>query len=164
MSRSTVLASVVTSLVTPILVSLALLTPACGTSDAAGPAPVAPRTAQAASTGDAKAVCVDVFTRSRTCTDQYIPALVDARARYDKPAGAAAAVAADRDGVIAQAKTEWATDSQPAAIDASCTQMVGRLTDADRAEVGTVQACLEIQDCTAYTACLMPYFENRFAK
>jgi len=164
MSRSTVLASVVTSLVTPILVSLALLTPACGTSDAAGPAPVAPRTAQAASTGDAKAVCVDVFTRSRTCTDQYIPALVDARARYDKPAGAAAAVAADRDGVIAQAKTEWATDSQPAAIDAMCTQVAGSLTDADRADLDGVETCLAAQDCAAYTACIMPYFEKRFAK
>jgi len=162
MSRSIVFASVVAPF---FFASLALLSPACGTSDAATPAPTAPRTAQPASTtDDAQAVCVAVFSRSRTCTAQYIPALVDLRAKYDKPAGVAAEVAANRDAVIAQAMSEWATDSQPAAIDAGCARIVAGLSDADRAEVGTVQACLEIQDCTAYTACLMPYFESRFAK
>ena len=143
MSRSIVL--MLASVSAPLLASLSLLAPACGPSNAAAPAPTAPRTAQAGSTGDAKAVCVEVFSRNRTCTDQYIPALVDLRAKHDQPAGIAAEVAADRNGVIAQAKTEWATDSQPAAIDATCTRIAAGLTDADRANLGSTQACLEIQ-------------------
>lgn len=142
---------------------LALLIPACSSSEAAPP-PVAPRAAQPASTADGKAVCVEVFTRNRTCTDQYIPALVDLRARYDQPAGIAAEVAAHRDDVIAQAKTEWATDSQPEAIDATCTQIAASLGEADQASLAGAQACLASQDCGAYTTCIMPYFEKRFAK
>ena len=142
---------------------LALLVPACGSSDAAAPPPVAPRQAQPAST-DAKALCVEVFTRNRTCTDQYIPALVDLRAKHDQPAGIAAEVAAHRDDVIAQAKTEWATDSQPAAIDATCTQIAAGLGEAEQDAFGGIQACLADQDCTAYTTCVMPYFEKRFTK
>jgi hypothetical protein len=143
---------------------LALLIPACSTSDAAAPPPVAPRKAQPASTTDAKAICVDVFTRNRTCTDQYIPALVDLRAKYDQPAGIRDEVAAHRDEVIAQAKTEWATDSLPEAIDATCTRITADLSDADRANIDGAQACLSNQDCGAYTTCIMPYFEKRFAK
>jgi len=150
MSRSLVLVPV-----------LALWATACGTSEAAAPPPAAPSKAQPASAGDAKAICVEVFTRNRTCTDQYIPALVDLRARYDQPAGIAAEVAAHRDEVIAQAKTEWATDSQPAAIDATCAQIAGSAAEADLAGA---QACLSSQDCGAYTTCIMPYFEKRFAK
>jgi hypothetical protein len=156
MSRSLVL----TSLLVP---ALALFAAACGTSDAATPAPVASGKAQPASTGDAKAICVEVFTRNRTCTAQYIPALVDLRAKYDVPAGIAAEVAADRAGVIAQANQEWATDSTPEAIDATCANIAAKLTPADQADFGSVQACLAQQDCTAYTSCVMPYFEKRFA-
>lgn len=142
---------------------LALLIPACGSSEAAAPAPVGPGQAQAqpASTGDAKALCVEVFTRNRTCTDQYIPALVDLRAKYDQPAGIAAEVAANRADVIARARTEWATDSLPEAIDATCTKLAGSVGEADQAGI---QACLADQDCTAYTSCVMPFFEKRFAK
>ena len=165
MSRSLVLASVLTPVLAPVLaVGLALVAPACGTSDAATPAAAAPRTAQPASAGDAKSLCVEVFTRNRTCTDQYIPALVDLRARYDQPAGIAAEVAAHRDDVIAQAKTEWASDSQPAAIDATCTQIASSMGPGDQSQMAGAQACLEKQDCGAYTACIMPYFEKRFAK
>jgi hypothetical protein len=158
MSRSSLLLA-------PVLTSvLALLIPACGGS--AAPAPVGPDQAktQPASTGDTKAVCVEVFTRNRTCTDQYIPALVDLRAKHDQPAGIAAEVAADRAGVIAQAKTEWATDSLPEAIDATCTKIAASLGEADQATFGSMQACLSNQDCAAYTTCVMPYFEKRFTK
>ena len=143
---------------------LALAIPACSASEAAAPSPASPKRAQPASTGDAKAICVDVFTRNRTCTDHYIPALVDLRAKYDQPTGIAAEVAANRDGIIAQAKTEWATDSQPAAIDATCTQIAAGMTEAQQADLAGAQSCLSSQDCTAYTTCIMPYFEKRFAK
>jgi hypothetical protein len=163
MSRSLLVSSVLTSVFTS---ALALLPAACGTSDAAAPPPVAPAQAQPASTGtgNAKAVCVDVFTRNRTCTAQYIPALVDLRAKYDVPAGIAADVAANRAQVIARATEEWAVDSTPEAIDATCTQIAASLGAGDQSNLAGVQQCLSIQDCDAYTACVMPYFEKRFAK
>jgi hypothetical protein len=159
--------------VSPVLVSVlvsvvALAGSACSASEAAAPAPASPATpataqAQPAST-DAKAVCVEVFTRNRTCTAQYIPALVDLRAKHDVPAGIAAEVAANRAAVIAQANEEWATDSTDAAIDATCTKIAAGLTAADQADFGGIGACLAQTDCGAYTACVMPYFEKRFAK
>ena len=162
MSRSLALSSIL--LVAVFVSGLALAASACSASEAAAPPPVAPGKAQPASAGDAKAICVEVFTHNRTCTAQYIPALVDLRAKYDVPAGIAAEVAANRDQVIAQANEEWATDSQPAAIDAMCTKITGNLSEGDRADLDAIQACLSIQDCSAYTACVMPYFEKRFAK
>ncbi len=148
----------------PVLALLVI--PACSASEAAAPPPVAPAQAQAqpASTSGAKALCVELFTRNRTCTAQYIPALVDLRAKYDVPAGIAAEVAANRDQVIAQANQEWAVDSTPEAIDATCTKITANLTPGDQADFGGIQACLAIQDCGAYTTCVMPYFEKRFAK
>ncbi|HWU89430.1 MAG TPA: hypothetical protein VN253_19350 [Kofleriaceae bacterium] len=148
---------------TSLATVLAALAPACGTSDAAAP-PAAPKQAQPASTPDVKALCVEILTRNRTCTDQYIPALVDLRAKYDRPSGIAADVAANRDAVIAQAKTEWATDSQPAAITATCANITSQLGPDDQSDLAPAQACLAIQDCAAYTTCIMPHFEKRFAK
>jgi hypothetical protein len=131
---------------------------ACATQEAMATTPPAQR-AQAA--GDPQAVCVAMFQRARACTDTYIPALVDSRARHDLPAGIAAQVAADRDGVIAQAKTEWASDSKDDAIAAKCSASAAQAT-AD--ELATVQGCLAKADCTAFTACIMPVFESRLAK
>lgn len=144
-----------------VLVLTAALAPACGTSDAAAP-PVAPNQVQPATAGDAKPLCVEIFTRNRTCTDQYIPALVDLRAKYDQPAGIAADVAANRADVIAHAKTEWATDSLPEAIDATCAKIIANPAGFTQADGDAAQACLAHTDCAAYTACFMPLFEKRF--
>ena len=143
---------------------LSLATAACSTTDAA-PAPVSPPKAQrAASDADMQQLCVDVFTRNRTCTDTYIPALVDARAKYDQPPGIADKVRADRDGIIAKAKEEWATDSTDEAIQQVCARLVASLTDDDRADAAKARDCLALADCSAYTTCIMPQFEKRFAK
>lgn len=146
-----------------LLASLALA--ACSASEAATPAPAAPGQAQpATATADDKAACVQLFSRCRDCTDQYIPALVDLRAKYDVPAGITAAVASDRAAVIATANSEWATDSTPEAIDATCTKILAHLTPAEHADLGAAQGCLAQTDCSAFTSCVMPYFEKRFAK
>src|SRR5512140_2550386 len=82
----------------------------CATHDAdAKPVAAAPKVA--ASSDDLHPTCVALMTRSRDCTDAFIPALVDARAAADQPPGIADQVKQDRDGVIAHAKAEWATDS-----------------------------------------------------
>lgn len=146
----------------PVLAVLALS--ACSASEASAPSPVAPAQPQATNNPDAKAVCVEVFTRNRTCTAQYIPALVDLRAKYDQPPGIAAEVAANRAAVIAEANEEWAVDSTSEAIDATCTKITANLTPGDQADFGGVGDCLAMADCAAYTACVMPYFEKRFAK
>jgi hypothetical protein len=131
---------------------------ACGTTSDAAP-PV-----QKASTADPHTTCVQVMTRARACTDQYIPALVDLRAKYDQPPGVADKIKADRDGIIAQAKEEWAVDSTDANIAQMCTKMVADMSDADRADATAAQSCLADQECAGFTSCVMPHIERRFAK
>jgi hypothetical protein len=145
----------------PLLVPLAV---ACGSSsEAAGPAP-APVAKPAAAADDHHRLCVEVFTRNRTCTDTYIPALVDARAKYDRPPGIADAVKKDRNAVIAEAKGEWAEDSKDEAIGRICQQLTANMTDEGRDDAAHARECLAHSDCAAYTACVMPLFEKRFAK
>jgi len=152
-----------TRMLSGLLLPLAIA--ACGTTEAAPAQPVSPPKAQRASSdADTQQLCVEVFTRNRTCTDTYIPALVDARAKYDRPPGIADKVKADRDGIIAQAKTEWATDSTDEAIQNMCTRIVATLSDDDRADMPKARECLAAADCGAYTTCIMPQFEKRFAK
>jgi hypothetical protein len=101
------------------------------------------------------------MTRARTCTSDYIPALVDARARQDKPAGIAAEVAKDRDGVIAQANVEWAEDSKDENIAAMCQHLAGNPSPEMQADADTIKGCLAAASCSDYTACSMPVFEKK---
>lgn len=116
-----------------------------------------PATAKAMSTGDdAHASCVAVQTRNRACTDAFIPALVDARAAADVPAGIAASVKQDRAAVIAQAKQEWTTDSTDAAIEQMCSRMAASLDDAGRADAKAGAGCVAKAACDEFVACEMP--------
>jgi len=140
-----------------LTLATALSAAACGsTSDAA------PATARAQAP-DPTATCVEVMTRNRTCTDDYIPALVDARARHDVPAGITAAVAADRAAVITEALGEWAEDSKDPAIASMCQQMA-RSGAAAPADVETAPACRAQTAWWPYVACVMPVFEKRFQR
>ena len=134
---------------------------ACASSEAS-PEPATAASAQPASATDAAARCVEVMTRNRTCTDAYIPALVDARARHDHPAGIADAVKTNRDGVIAEAKTEWQSDSTDSAIAAMCAQVTADAVAA--ADLEQARTCLAETACDPYVACVMPLFEKRFVK
>jgi len=134
---------------------------ACGTTEASPAKEQSAPKAAPAST-DAQAVCVQLFTRNRECTDDYIPALVDLRAKVDKPAGIADKVKTDRNAIIAQAKTEWANDSTDQAIAATCAQVTANPTESDKADAGSLQACMAEETCAGHTACVMPYFEKRF--
>jgi len=124
----------------------------------AKPAPAS--TAQKASTpaNPDHDLCVAIMTHSRTCTDQYIPALVDARAQADHPAGIKEEVAKDRDGVIAQAKQEWANDSLDANIEKMCSQSMPN-ADAIRADA---TACQAKADCGEFSACIVPIITQQF--
>src|ERR1700690_127059 len=113
----------------------------------------------AASTASPAEPCTDVFVRARACTDQYIPMLVDLRAKLDHPAGIADSVKADRNGVIAQAKAEWANDSTDASIAQTCARNAAMPGDAEAAA-----SCLAKTDCGEFTACIAPLFEKHLAK
>jgi hypothetical protein len=110
------------------------------------------RSATAAAAPTAVASCVAALTRARTCSDAFVPALVDARARHDVPAGIAAAVAADRAGMIAQARAEWAVDSTDASIAQTCADAGGDVATADA-------DCAAATDCAAFATCAIRGFE-----
>jgi hypothetical protein len=115
-------------------------------------------TSSSASTGgDPQATCVASFQRSRTCTDDFIPALVDARAKLNAPPGIADKVKADRDGVIAAAKTEWAEDSKDEHITKQCGDMIAHGMGAD---MDGAKECLAKADCAGFVTCIMPTVEK----
>jgi hypothetical protein len=129
----------------------------------AKPAPAnTPQKMQASTATADHDLCVAFITHARTCTDQYIPALVDARAAADIPAGIKAEVAKDRDGVIAQAKQEWSTDSSDATIEQMCSspKLAQVATDEKRQKASS---CNANTDCAAYTACAVPIFAENWA-
>ncbi len=132
---------------------------ACGSVEAA-PAPTSKP--QPASTGTDQQACVESFARSRSCTDQYIPALVDTRAKYDSPAGIGLEVKADRTAVIERAKAEWTNDSRDDAIANTCQRMMAA-PDA-HADAETARGCLAEADCGAYVTCVMAIFEKHLRK
>ena len=141
----------------------------CKKSEESKAAPAAakaqPAKAQpSANSGDTKALCVELFTRARACTNEYIPALVDARAKYDKPPGIAEAVKKDRNAVIQEALGEWKNDSTDASIGATCDKIAADFANAPQSDIDTARACLAKPDCASYTTCVMPLFEKRFAK
>ena len=112
---------------------------------------------------DSKAGCVAVFARQRDCTDEFIPALVDARIRLDRPAGIAARASSEgRDALIAEALAEWAKDSQDAAIDLSCEKIVASVpAEALESMVEATGACLQESECGAFTTCVLPVIEGQ---
>jgi hypothetical protein len=134
---------------------------ACGGSKAA-PAETATPAASTSSAGDMKALCVKMFTRSRECTSDFIPALVDARARHDVPPGIAEQVKTNRDAVIAEAMKEWENDSKDEAIQPMCEKIGGSPEMAERAD--EVNGCMAKTSCPEFVACTMPLHEKHFTQ
>jgi hypothetical protein len=143
--------------------ALCLFAAACGTTSEAAPATSAPQP-QAASTANLEQQCVATLARTRECTDQYIPALVDARARLDRPAGIAAAVKSDRGAVIAQARSEWENESTDEGIAQRCQAIVAHLSPETQADTTSAQQCVAQPDCGAFVSCVMPIFEKHLGK
>ena len=149
------------SIVRSFSIALALsITAACGASDppASGTQTNAqdmrgPEVKPSAESNEGFDVCVAAFRRQRECTDVFIPALVDARVRADKPAGIAAKdKEMGRDALVAGAKEEWASDSTDEAINATCTKLTG--DGAGTPELlQKAEACLEKSGCDEFSAC-----------
>jgi hypothetical protein len=143
------------------LAALALvLAAACGGSKSEPAKPAEPTAAAPA--GDVKAVCVKTFTRARECSSDFIPALVDARARHDVPPGIAAKVKENRDAVIAEGMKEWEADSTDESIGATCDKISGDPSmGSDSAEF---EGCLAKTSCPEFVACAIPVQEKHFSK
>lgn len=108
--------------------------------------------------------CKAAMTKARTCTDEYLPALVDLRIELDVPAGiAAAAQSQGRDALIAKAQEEWQNDSTDAAIDATCQNMTTRLPAEHQDKVTTTSnECAAKDACGDFVACTMPMHREMF--
>ena len=107
-----------------------------------------------AETDEAYDTCVAAFNRQRECTDEFIPALVDARVRADKPAGIAAKdKEMGRDALVAGAREEWASDSTDEAIHATCTKITENQADGAPELIEKARACLRESECAAFSAC-----------
>lgn len=160
------------SILPRLSLALSLALAACGADQPAATQPASPQpaapaegtatgTAAAAGDSDLGTLCRQAMSKSRSCTDLYIPALVDARIQVDRPPGIAAQgnTPAGRDHLIEQARTEWQNDSTPEAIDATCSKMVGAVPDDQRDELGSqVATCLDPDHaaCDAFVACIIP--------
>ena len=147
-----------------IAVSLLALAACEGAKAQPAPSPATgahPQPAQASTdpSPSDQALCVAVMTHARSCTAVFIPALVDARAAADIPAGIKAAVAEDRNAVIAKANQEWATDSTDAAFAAQCKKPLPHAEDYRTAAT----TCQASTDCNAFTHCFIALVQQSWA-
>ena len=106
--------------------------------------------------------CKTAMTKSRECTDEFIPALVDVRIKLDIPAGIKAEADANgRDSVIATAMEEWKNDSTDASITATCQNMAAHMPAESRDKVMTTSnECAAKESCSDFVACVMPLQEE----
>jgi hypothetical protein len=104
------------------------------------------------------AVCRALMRRERTCSDSFIPALVQARVESDNPAGITTEDrAVGREALVKQAFGEWASDSQDASIDALCEQIAQSISPQNDTELRTsASACLARVECDEFVACAVP--------
>lgn len=137
------------------------LTFACGGGQSKTASEPAADTPAQSGPADPQATCVSTFERARECTDEYIPALVDLRISLDVPAGIAQAAQTDgRDALIATAKEEWKTDSEPAAVTANCQQMTSAIAaEQASAMADQLSACLPAASCSEFVQCVTPVQE-----
>lgn len=150
---------------------LALFALACGGAE--GPedttpteAPAAAEPAPAAEPSSSELACNAVFVRQRECTDEFIPALVDARVRADVPNGIAARAEKDgKDALVAEAKAEWANDSTDEAIAATCAKVAESTPPEKVKELeAQVSECTAKSACGEFVACIIPTIEARFGQ
>lgn len=103
------------------------------------------------------ATCVESMVRARQCTDEFIPALVAARVRLDRPPGIVKSDAEPgRQALIETAKAEWANDSKDEAIASRCDDIAKQ---APTEMVDMVNACMAEPSCATYVQCFVRAIE-----
>jgi hypothetical protein len=103
-------------------------------------------------------LCRALMQRQRACSADFIPALVAARVSAENPPGIRArAERIGRDALIAEAFTEWESDSTAPAIQSTCDKLAGSLSPARDGELRrSASACLAQDGCGAFVACAVP--------
>ncbi len=151
---------------------MAMLTVIGATGCLAGEAEVAPRTASAEPGAAARAQpleaeaapasteesCRALMQRQRTCTTQFIPALVDARVQHDTPPGVAERERErGREALVAEALAEWESDAQDPNIAALCADIAQAISqEKDALLRDSVSQCLAQAGCEAFVSCAVP--------
>lgn len=142
---------IVQSILSALLLSTAA---ACGASEPlpnATATPVPPPVVKSSAETDLQAVCVSAFERQRSCSDTFIPTLVDARVRADVPAGIAEADRTrGRQALVAEANAEWQEDSTDQAIAATCRNLAAQPPAGARE---AMERCLAESECQAFSTC-----------
>jgi hypothetical protein len=140
---------------------LALLLAACGGSQSSEESSTHRVASSTTETVSLEPLCVASRTHERTCQEQFLPALVALRARLDIPAGIAARDASDHAAVLAEATTEFTTDSTDANIAGQCAHMRAVPTAEADEWRGMLDPCEASADCAAFTECIIQFHEYR---
>ena len=103
-------------------------------------------------------LCVKIFERQRTCTAEFIPALVAARVKANKPRGVADKDRAEgRERLVKQALEEWKTDSSDPSIARTCSGVGAGMPPAQRQAMQKQgEACLAEVGCQPFVDCILP--------
>jgi hypothetical protein len=102
--------------------------------------------------------CVAFFTRQRECREEFLPGLVALRVRLDQPPGIAARDAQEHDALLAEAGTEFDSDSSDESIQANCEGIMAE-PDAAQAAEG-FGACLQQAECSGFVPCDLAMLEH----
>jgi hypothetical protein len=135
------------------LVALIVAVAACGGSSKEPAKPASPPAARTAD--DVVPMCKRHWAHKVTCTDDYLPALLDLRVELNKPAGIGDEVKTQgRDAMLATARTEFARDSEPAKVEELCGMMATKMPP-ERVDQVLDQAdkCEAAADCKAFATC-----------
>ena len=144
-----------------VAVVFVLAAAACGGAETPAEKPQPQAEAQPAASNDPHAVCVQAFQRQRECTDEFIPALVDARVRKNAPPGIAEKdQELGRDKLVEMALAEWKADSTDEAIEQTCTDMQSKMPPEQlQPATDQIAQCVAADGCTAFVDCLIPVIE-----
>jgi hypothetical protein len=151
-----------TNLSFALLLAGAALAGACAGADA--PADNVTSSPALSETTNAQALCVQSFQKQRECSETFLPALVDARVRFDKPAGIAEMDRKEgREALVAVAREEWKNDSTDEAIAETCTGMVAH-GGAKPEMVSAMQTCLAAGSCGDFVPCQVKIIEAHLSR
>lgn len=106
-------------------------------------------------TGD---LCRALMQRQRSCSADFIPALVAARVSAENPPGIRSREERiGREALIAEAFAEWDSDSTAPAIQSTCDELASSLSPAKEGELRrSAGSCLAKDGCEAFVACAVP--------
>jgi hypothetical protein len=128
-------------------------------------APPPPPENEVSEEDNARDVCHVVMRRTRSCEEEYLPALLAMRVRHDEPEGIAARYEAEgEDAMLEIAREEFARDWSDEGIDAHCQRLVEMPADRRAAVVERERACIPARNCAEYVACAVDILDRRWSE